>query len=416
MRTVFSMLLLVPLIAFGGIFELFDQNLERSSSYLSALDALKTAEVRLKRYTSFWNPTVTVSAKTITISEDGVTPFTFSLDASFLKFYGFSVSLSFPFKVDGDWNVSFEGASLNISRGLKDEYGVERLQAESELLSRKYGLKTAKNTVFINTISDIFNWGYYSQRRKILEEKLNVLKRQRDAAVDEDKRKNLEREISSVELELKDIELKLSSLEGMDERLYAEAREILSKIEVPKTSKLELREDLKAKELSAKVEEMKEKTWYLPYLPDVTFSFGYNFKDQKWKIGIGFQVTLWDFGERRLEAESRKRSGARLEYESALEDFERGVKERLLKLEKLSRQLAFSREDLMDAQRNFEKAEKLHQLGFTSTEDFELSRLSLLEKQLEIENLENTLILEKLNYLNFLGYDIVSLLKEGDAN
>lgn len=117
-----------------------------------------------------------------------------------------------------------------------------------------------------------------------------------------------------------------------------------------------------------------------------------------------------------MEAESRKRSGARLEYESALEDFERGVKERLLKLEKLSRQLAFSREDLMDAQRNFEKAEKLHQLGFTSTEDFELSRLSLLEKQLEIENLENTLILEKLNYLNFLGYDIVSLLKEGDAN
>ena len=72
--------------------------------------------------------------------------------------------------------------------------------------------------------------------------------------------------------------------------------------------------------------------------------------------------------------------------------------------------------ELNDLREVYETNRQLFEKGFLSEEDFILSELDYTEGKLTMENLENSLILEKLKYISTLGYDLEKFLKEGDLN
>ncbi|PLV57381.1 TolC family protein [Thermotoga sp. SG1] len=420
MKRFLLLFLVFPVLLAGSVFDLFEENLKNSSSYWTSVEKLKEAEISYKRYTSFWNPAVSVSLGTdgITITEDGIQNFSVIPNVNFVNVYGFKLGLSFPISVNPkDWSINFEGTQLSISRDLKADYTVNRLKAEAGYLSAQYSLKSTKNSVFLQTVQDVFDWYYYTKKKKIFSQKLQVLREKLSKAIDEDERESLEKQILSVEQTLRNAELELKSIhtKGINEEIYKETKESLSKITLPATT-LEHREDLKALELQKKAEEIEKKTWFLPYLPDLSFSFNYDFEESNWSIKIGLQLTLWDFGERNLESEKRKSQISLLEYEEKTREVKDSISKVLINIENLQSQMKQEEMNLNDLEEIYETNRQLFKKGFLSEEDFILSELDYMEGKLTVENLENSLILEKLNYISTLGYDLEKFLKEGDLN
>jgi len=429
MKRFLLLFLVFPVFLAGNVFDLFEENLNRSSNYRSAVESFKEKDLSYRQYTSFWNPEVSVSLGTngIIITEDGVQNFSVIPRVNFVNIYGFKLGLSFPISVNmKDWSANFEGTQLSVSRGLKEDYMVNRLQVGASYLSALYSLKSVKNSIFIQTVQDVFDWYYYTRKIEILSQRLQVLREKLSKAVDEDEKESLEKQILSVEQTLRDTKLDLEAIhEGINEEIYRETKELLSNITLPATT-VEHREDLKALEIQKKAEEIKKKTWFLPYLPDLTFSFNYDFEKRTWSIGIGLQLTLWDFGERKLEAEKRKSQIVSLEYEEELQNFENEISQILANIENIKIQFdlqkvtltgqASTYYGLKELEKAYEQSKKLFEKGFLSEEDFILSELDYMEGKLTMENLENSLILEKLNYISTLGYDLEKFFKEGDLN
>lgn len=316
-----------------------------------------------------------------------------------------------------DWSFNFEGTQLSVSRNLKTEYTVDKLKTEANYLSSKYSLKSTKNSIFIQTVQDIFDWYYYTKKIEILSQRLQVLNEKLSKAKDDDEKKALEKQILSTEQTLRSAEYSLQTIQtkNIDEEVYQKTRKFLEGVTLPATT-LEYREDLKALELQKKAEEIEKKTWFLPYLPELTFSFNYDFEDSEWLIGIGFQMTLWDFGERKLEAEKRKSQLVSLEYQEKVRNIENSLSQELVNIANLESQLRQKEIELEDLEESSKTNDQLFRKGFLSEEDYTLSKLDYVEGTLEKENLENSLILEKLKYISILGYDLEKFLKEGDQN
>ncbi|AJG40417.1 membrane protein [Thermotoga sp. RQ7] len=419
MKRLLLLFLVFPVLLAGNVFDLFEENMNRSSDYWSAVESFKEKDLSYRQYTGFWNPEVSVSLGTngIIITEDGVQNFSVSPIVNFVNVYGFKLGLSFPISVNTkDWSANFEGTQLSVSRGLKEDYMVNRLQAEAGYLSALYSLKSVKNSIFIQTVQDVFDWYYYTRKIEILSQRLQVLREKLSKTVDEDEKESLEKQILSVEQTLRNTKLNLEAIhEGINEEIYRETKELLSNITLPATT-LEHREDLKALEIQKKAEEIEKKTWFLPYLPDLSFSFNYDFEESTWSIGIGLQLTLWDFGERKLEAEKRKFQIVSLEYEEKIKEINDSINKSLTSIDNLRSQMKQEDIELNDLREVYETNRQLFEKGFLSEEDFILSELDYTEGKLTMENLENSLILEKLKYISTLGYDLEKFLKEGDLN
>lgn len=419
MKRLLLLFLVLPVFLAGNVFDLFEENMNKSSNYWSAIESFKEKDLAYRQYTSFWNPEVSVSFGTngINITEDGVQNFSVIPSVNFVNVYGFKLGLSFPISVNTkDWSANFEGTQLSVSRGLKEDYMVNRLQVGASYLSALYSLKSVKNSIFIQTVQDVFDWYYYTRKIEILSQRLQVLREKLSKAVDEDEKESLEKQILSVEQTLRDTKLDLEAIhEGINEEIYRETKELLSNITLPATT-VEHREDLKALEIQKKAEEIKKKTWFLPYLPDLTFSFNYDFEKRTWSIGIGLQLTLWDFGERKLEAEKRKFQIVSLEYEEKIKEINDSINKSLTSIDNLRSQMKQEDIELNDLREVYETNRQLFEKGFLSEEDFILSELDYTEGKLTMENLENSLILEKLKYISTLGYDLEKFLKEGDLN
>ncbi|MCD6550744.1 TolC family protein [Thermotoga sp.] len=420
MEKFFLVFLFIPVFLAGNVFDLFEENLNNSSSYWSSVESFKEAEISYKRYTSFWNPEVSVSlgANGITITEEGVQNFSVLPTINFVNIYGFKLGLSFPISVNTkDWSFNFNDTQLSISKNLKADYMVSRLKMEANYLSARYSMRSVKNSIFIQTVQDVFNWYYYTKEIEILSQKLQVLKEKLTKTVNEDEKESLEKQIFSVEQTLRNTELKLKTIqtESINEEIYRETKNLLVNITLPATI-LEYREDLKALEIQKRAEEIEKRTWFLPYLPDLTFSFNYDFEESNWSVGIGFQVTLWDFGERKLESEKRKSQIASLEYRERMEEINDSISELLVNIENLESQMKQKDIEVNDLRETYETNKQLFKKGFLSEEDLILSELDYMEGKLAMENFENSLILEKLKYISTLGYDLEKFLKEGDRN
>ena len=454
-------LLLTFLSIFGISFEeLYKQNLNKSSTYVQAEMNLKNAELEMKQIDQFFLPYVQVSLDTILkaniLSSEGflikesetsvggilfdssgdIIGYSFSLKTNFAEVFGTNIGLSFPFKIYfetspkgdeegfyGPWNLSDQIAVV-ASRDLTKIDKAERLSTESKYYSALSSYYLAQTNEFINTVEDIFNRYYNEKTIELTQKQIDILKNQYESATEEKAKDEIEKQILTAQKTLEGLKANNVSLEYFDftEDLYTETRNIIDTIISQNTDvsiDLSERLDLKALHLNEESSKIQKKFWFLPYLPFSTLTlkvqpFTSDENDEwkpSWSIGLDFQLTIFDKGERKLASDNMKSNLANLTYEESLKQIEETIMGLETKRKTLNFDVSINQIDLKNAQEDYEKNIDLYKKGFITQDDLSLSEIALQMNKLNLENTENSL---KVNELRLMQQYYVNLW--GDNN
>ena len=466
-------LLLTVLSIFGISFEeLYKQNLNKSSTYVQAEMNLKNAELEMKQIDQFFVPYLQISLNTI-LKAEITTPevtkksetevggfifnssgnmigYSFSLNTNFAEVFGTSIGLSFPFKIYfdddksgfyGPWSTIeyittsagtpitveeklYEQIAIVASRDLKKVDKAERLSTESKYYSALSSYYLAQTNEFINTVEDIFNRYYNEKVIELSQKQINILQNQYNTATEEKAKEEIEKQILTAQKTLEGLKANNVSLEYFDftEDLYTETRNIIDTIISQNTDvsiDLSERLDLKALHLNEESSKIQKKFWFLPYLPfsKLTLSvqpFTIDEEDKwkpSWSIGLDFQLTIFDKGERKLASDNMKSNLANLTYEESLKQIEETIMGLETKRKTLNFDVSINQIDLKNAQEDYEKNIDLYKKGFITQDDLSLSEIALQMNKLNLENTENSL---KVNELRLMQQYYVNLW--GDNN
>ena len=136
----------------------------------------------------------------------------------------------------------------------------------------------------------------------------------------------------------------------------------------------------------------------MPYMPftNVSLSFSPFEEENKWSMGIGFELTILDKGERELASNNMKSNVAMLTYDESLKKVEETVRGLETNNKTLNYDLKINQIDLENVLDENNKNVDLYNKGYITKEDLELSEISLKRAQLTKENTENSLLLNEL--------------------
>ena len=449
-------LLLTVLSIFGISFEeLYRQNLNKSSTYVQAEMNLKNAELEMKQIDQFFVPYLQISLNTI-LKAEITTPesetevggfifnssgnmigYSFSLNTNFAEVFGTSIGLSFPFKIYfdddksgfyGPWSTVeeklYEQIAIVASRDLKKVDKAERLSTESKYYSALSSYYLAQTNEFINTVEDIFNRYYNEKVIELSQKQINILQNQYNTATEEKAKEEIEKQILTAQKSLESLKANNVSLEYFDfsENLYNETKNIIDNIISQNTyvsKDITERLDLKALILNEEASNIQKKFWFLPYLPfsKLTLSvqpFTIDEEDKwkpTWSIGLDFQLTIFDKGERKLASDNMKSNLANLTYEESVKKIEETIRGLETKRKTLSYDINIAYIDLKNAQEDYEKNIDLYKKGFITQDDLSLSEITLQMNKLNLENTENSI---RINELRLMQQYYVNL--RGDNN
>jgi len=210
---------------------------------------------------------------------------------------------------------------------------------------------------------------------------------------------NQESLILSLENSLANIDLDFS------EELYIDSKSKVKNI-VDNSFDLSIynRKDIEALELAKEVDKRNTNLWFLPFLPDLNFTFGVrDYENWNWEFGINFQYDILDRGERLGEALTRKNNITSLEYNEKIETIDRNMKNHENSLETMKLELQILELDYENLIDDLEKSDNLNKLGYISNIDHDLNLINLDLKKLEIEKQKNEIIIKELELLNEKG-------------
>ncbi|POZ92773.1 hypothetical protein AA81_05420, partial [Petrotoga halophila DSM 16923] len=247
--------LLVGILSlFGMTFEeLYEQNLNKSSSYTQAELNLRSAELNMNKIDNFFVPYLGISvdtmktgiipAGTTTVSglvfggEGDLEGYRISLDVNFLEVWGAQVGLSFPFTLNttDDWTIegpSGEDISISLSRDLTIIDRAERLKTESsyyDALSKYY---MAQTNEFITTIEDIFTRHYNEEMIQTYQDEIEILNQQYNLSTDKDEKENLEKQILTAQKSLETLRASNAPLEYFEytQELYNQTKDMVERV------------------------------------------------------------------------------------------------------------------------------------------------------------------------------------------
>ncbi|PNR97238.1 TolC family protein [Petrotoga sp. 9PWA.NaAc.5.4] len=411
------------LMLYGTTFEeLYNENLYKSSSYAQAKLGLESAQVDMNKIDNFFMPYLGLSFDTIKLGTTGPTSvaglvfgglgetegYKLSFNVNFLEVWGASVALSFPFtfNVKDEWNIETpesEDINIRLSRDLTKLDRVERLNTEAsyyDALSKYYFVQT---NIFIDTVEDIFNRHYNEKMIELSQKELEILQNKYQASTDEDVKKNIEKQILSAQKTLEGLKSSNASLEYFEysEELYNQTKNIVKNLinsNQNYSKNINERLDLKSLKLKEEASNIQKNFWFIPYIPfkNVNLSFSPFKEENKWSIGIGFELTILDKGERQLVSNNMKSNFAMLTYDESLKKVEETVRSLETNNKMLNYDLNINQIDLDNALDEYNKNVDLYNKGYITREDLELSEISLKRAQLTKENTENSLLLNEL--------------------
>ena len=318
----------------------------------------------------------------------------------------------------------YEQIAIVASRDLKKVDKAERLSTESKYYSALSNYYLAQTNEFINTIEDIFNRYYNEKTIELTQKQIDILKNQYESATEEKAKDEIEKQILTAQKTLEGLKANNVSLEYFDftEDLYTETRNIIDTIISQNTyvsKDITERLDLKALILNEEASNIQKKFWFLPYLPFSTLTlkvqpFTSDENDEwkpSWSIGLDFQLTIFDKGERKLASDNMKSNLANLTYEESLKQIEETIMGLETKRKTLNFDVSINQIDLKNAQEDYEKNIDLYKKGFITQDDLSLSEIALQMNKLNLENTENSL---KVNELRLMQQYYVNLW--GDNN
>lgn len=402
-------------LSFSNFWQLYETELLKVPEYLKATQNLKQAELNLKQFESFLNPylELTFGAEPLVINKNGVNTFSMSFNLNFLKVYGSSIGISFPLDVDfKNSSIDLDYPSLKISRNLFQEQRSEHLEALSNYYNSLWNLKEIEWSKLKELINDIFNWWYYGELKKLNVEKLEFLKQKMSEIKEESEKKELKNQILEIQKLLLNYENILKNISiNCSYELYEETLKSIKKLieEVPKTSK-SVREDLLAIEYSKAAAFEKAKLWYLPYLPNPSLgiSFGYNNGEFNWSINISLSYTLIDHGEKKFQSENRKvdLKIKELEYLNKQKEITDNLTTVMNSIDSLMIEKELENLKIKNSSEQLVKDKKLFEKGFITISDLNLSRIENEILKVEYQNIENKILIRKIDFLIARGYKL----------
>lgn len=432
--------LLVGILSiFGMTFEeLYQQNLEKSSSYMQAELNLRSAQLEMNKIDNFFVPYLGISVDTMktvislveptTLSglvfggEGKLEGYVISLDVNFLEVWGAQVGVSFPFTLNtyDEWTIDTPQATeiaISLSRDLTIIDRAERLKTESsyyDALSKYYFAQTNE---LITTIEDIFTRHYNEEMIQTYQDEIEVLNQQYNLSTDEDEKEGLEKQILTAQKNLETLRASNAPLEYFEytEELYLQAKDTVERIineNQNYPTNVEERLDLKSLQLQEEASEIESNFWFIPYLPFNTISVSMNpFKDtddlkEKMSISVGFQLAILDKGERKLASDTMKTNVAALKYDESIIETENAIRNLETTRKTLNYDVKIKQIDLENAMEDYDRNKELNDQGYITKEELKLSEISLRRAQLASEKVENDILTNELRIMQQYYVDI----------
>lgn len=433
-RKIVAFLVLTPILissCFASFMELYLNNLREDVSFQQQSLKFMSSELGYKQYEDLFQPYVTFGTgkgSGLLFDESGFKSSSLSLTANLLHILGTDFGLSVPFsyvkdrkKQNGDPDDEFkiEKISINISRDLISEEKSDKLLKESAMLSDSFSLNQTAWTVFIDTVSSIFDIRYNRDLLALYKKKSEIFRELADNETDPDKKRNYEKQFLNSEKLRLGVESILVDLGKYDEfedeyldKVYGEILMIVPDMYENSVKRdIATRNDVRALSLSMQAAEEKAQLWFLPYIPNpnLTFSPSFNVSDPdlnfedrfSWSLSVKCDVTLFDRGE--MDSESINRQGnaeiKKLEYRQKIDSLEKKLETRHLDERKSMLDYEIKQIDYQLTQESHDRNMQLYKKGYLDESDLELSGIDFSQSKLDYEKSLQALILSKLNIM-----------------
>lgn len=400
-------------LSFSNINSVIQNKLNESSSYQKSLENYISSKYSYSTFNNWFQPYLSISTNQLTgikITKDGIDDIGLNTKLNFANILGANIGIQIPFNITTQENfnidVNKKNINLSITYSLKSEYFSNQLSKESNLLSSEYSFKEIEDSTVIKTFEDVFNYYYISNNLEIQKEKLYILQQEYDDTEIEEDKNNLYKQILNQKSLINSLNNSLKNIDiDYSEDLYVETKNIAENISKETFNKnIESRNDLKSLELSKIIEEKQSKLWFLPLLPDLNFTFGVsNIDDLNWEFGINFQYDIIDRGEKLAQSLLRKSNISELTYNEKVNNIYKSINNSKNNIESLNIELQIKQLEYSNLLDNFEKTQKLFKLGYIYSSEYNISKLNLESKKIEVENQKNKILIEKMNLLNEMG-------------
>lgn len=410
---ILSLFLIISIFSFSNVNSIIEEKLNESSNYQKSLENFVSTNYSNSIYNNWFQPYLSLSTNQLsgfTITEDGVSDIGLNADINIANFYGVNFGVQIPFEIKTEDNLDFdlkkENISLSITYGLKTEYFSNKLTKESNLLSSQYNLEEVEDSITTTTFKEIFNYYYLKNNIELQNQKLELLQQKYEASELEDEKENLKKQILNQESLILSLKKSFGTINlDFSENLYIDSKSRIKNItENDYDLSIENRKDVEALEIAKEVDKRNTNLWFLPFLPDLNFSFGVrDYENWNWEFGINFQYDIFDRGERLGESLTRKNNISNLEYNEKIDNINRTINNYKNNIESMYLELQIFEIDYENLIEDFQKSEILNNHGYITDIDYKLNQISLELKKLEIENKRNEILLEKLELLNERG-------------
>ncbi|MGJ8454558.1 TolC family protein [Pseudothermotoga sp. U03pept] len=429
MRRIVLFVLLVPFLAYASFLDLVQAQLEKDSSYLSAVIKYKSAEFTRAKNKNFFIPYVGTKALSLETDFENYS-LSIPLSITFENIAGFDLTISntwnYLSKTD-QWDES--GWALTISRQLFSNFDITELENEKDYISAIWSLTDARNKVFVNLANDVFNYHYYTRKLEITKRKIEILQEQFES---------LQRAYEAGTASKEDIMQVQSNIYQMTNQLDQISQNLMSALTEYSTDTLNTmfacleritsnllsqqeaekfilnRLDLKAQLMSVEIARRESERSYQQWLPNPTFSFSVKQDENSDKgfslsLGFAFGYNIVDRGERDYNYNYAKNNYTlqqRLADEQ-LDNMKKSVQKAYLSIKIGESSKRVAELDLQLKKMEYERL--LSASAFVSQSDLESAKLDLQDAEAELLKATYNLLIGKLSLLQACGYDLVEL-------
>ncbi|TFG61561.1 MAG: hypothetical protein E4H36_10175, partial [Spirochaetales bacterium] len=166
---------------------------------------------------------------------------------------------------------------------------------------------------------------------------------------------------------------------------------------------------IQALKLSLNAAEKQAGFWFLPFLPNPVFSAGITYDIEKqavdWNVSLGFSISVFDRGERAVEAASRKKGAdlARLELEQAEQSKTISLDRGWSQKEILKMDYEIAGLNLEEKTELRDEAEQLFKQGFISEEDYIMNQMDFRMAGLAQTKSANQYLIQLLDIVRMYG-------------
>ncbi|AFG38621.1 TolC family protein [Spirochaeta africana] len=413
----------ISLIAADDWSTIYQERLAESLAYRQAVLARRSAQMRVQQMERSFLPylDVSVGQSGIALADGELQTISLRPELTWQHLFGADVQLSAPVRVNPEGEQRIDTVEVTVRRRLFPEDTTEVYTRLASLLQAQHAEHQAVLDVKIGLIEEIMNVQFAEQQLASSQQNLAVLERLQEAAADFSDEREIRRQVlraqrgilqATYSLDQRDPRIRRSANQLYDEA-HALAEEWL--LDIPADRVLPAQSlATRAREYSLAAAELQSRRLPLAYLPNPVVQAGltYDIHDQSvsWGVSLQISASILDRGERALEVfERRERPQLeRLRLQQEHDRLSRGTQDVRHRLQVLAIDIELKKLEVEDLQEDVVVMRSLVEGGFEPEEEIILAEIELSDSQLELVQLQNQDILQRLALLRYYDSGVIT--------